>query len=292
MVRSMTGYGKAELETNGYTVTVELKSVNHRYFEFSCRTPRGFGFVDDKLKSYVSSRVGRGKIDAYVSVDYTSVSGVDVEINREYADGYVSALKSLSKIYCIDYDIAVSDLARNQELFSVKRANIDEEKATEAVLAAAEHAVDKFIEARQNEGARMAADVREKCNTINALVIDVEGLSAESVKFYRANLEEKIRELIGDTSVDEQRLITETAIFADKIAVDEETVRLKSHITELDRLLDTDEAVGRKLDFIVQEMNREANTMGSKSQDISITRNVVDIKANIEKIREQIQNIE
>ena len=292
MVRSMTGYGKAELEQGGYTVTVELKSVNHRYFEFNCRTPRGFGFIDDKLKSFVASRVSRGKVDAFVSVDYTSVSGVDVEINREYADGYVSALKSLSKIYGIDYDIAVSDLARNTELLSVKKANIDEEEATAAVLATAELAVYKFIEARSNEGLRMAADVREKCDTINRLVSEVEVLSKNSVVSYRQNLEVKIKELLGDTSVDEQRLLTETAIFADRIAVDEETVRLKSHIAELNSLLETNEPVGRKLDFIVQEMNREANTMGSKSQDIAITRNVVDIKANIEKIREQIQNIE
>lgn len=292
MVRSMTGYGKAELEQGGYTVTVELKSVNHRYFEFNCRTPRGFGFIDDKLKSFVASRVSRGKVDAFVSVDYTSVSGVDVEINREYADGYVSALKSLSKIYGIDYDIAVSDLARNTELFSVKKANIDEEEATAAVLATAELAVNKFIEARSNEGLRMAADVREKCDTINRLVSEVEVLSKNSVVSYRQNLEVKIKELLGDASVDEQRLLTETAIFADRIAVDEETVRLKSHIAELNSLLETNEPVGRKLDFIVQEMNREANTMGSKSQDIAITRNVVDIKANIEKIREQIQNIE
>ena len=292
MVRSMTGYGKAELEQGGYTITVELKSVNHRYFEFNCRTPRGFGFIDDKLKSFVASRVSRGKVDAFVSVDYTSVSGVDVEINREYADGYVSALKSLSKIYGIDYDIAVSDLARNTELFSVKKANIDEDEATAAVLATEELAVNKFIEARSNEGLRMAADVREKCDTINRLVSEVEVLSKNSVVSYRQNLEVKIKELLGDTSVYEQRLLTETAIFADRIAVDEETVRLKSHIAELNSLLETNEPVGRKLDFIVQEMNREANTMGSKSQDIAITRNVVDIKANIEKIREQIQNIE
>ena len=292
MVKSMTGYGKAEVETGGYNVTVELRAVNHRYFEFSCRTPRGYGFLDDKLKSYVSSRVGRGKVDAYVSIEFASVAGVNVEINREYADGYVSALKSLSKIYDIDYDVSVSSLLKNQEIFSVKKANIDEEAAQEALLAAAEVAVDKFIEARSNEGVRMADDIKEKCNTIISLVDEVEKLSVDSVKLYRENLEAKIKELLNDVQIDEQRILTETAIFADKVAIDEETVRLKSHIKELINLLDTNEPVGRKLDFIVQEMNREANTMGSKSQDIAITRNVVDIKANIEKIREQIQNIE
>lgn len=292
MVKSMTGYGKAEVETGGYNVTVELRAVNHRYFEFSCRTPRGYGFLDDKLKSYVSSRVGRGKVDAYVSIEFASVAGVNVEINREYADGYVSALKSLSKIYDIDYDVSVSSLLKNQEIFSVKKANIDEEAAQEALLAAAEVAVDKFIEARSNEGVRMADDIKEKCNTIISLVCEVEKLSVDSVKLYRENLEAKIKELLNDVQIDEQRILTETAIFADKVAIDEETVRLKSHIKELINLLDTNEPVGRKLDFIVQEMNREANTMGSKSQDIAITRNVVDIKANIEKIREQIQNIE
>lgn len=292
MVKSMTGYGKAEVETGGYNVTVELRAVNHRYFEFSCRTPRGYGFLDDKLKSYVSSRVGRGKVDAYVSIEFASVAGVNVEINREYADGYVSALKSLSKIYDIDYDVSVSSLLKNQEIFSVKKANIDEEAAQEALLAAAEVAVDKFIEARSNEGVRMADDIKEKCNMIISLVCEVEKLSVDSVKLYRENLEAKIKELLNDVQIDEQRILTETAIFADKVAIDEETVRLKSHIKELINLLDTNEPVGRKLDFIVQEMNREANTMGSKSQDIAITRNVVDIKANIEKIREQIQNIE
>ncbi len=292
MVKSMTGYGRAELSAEGYNITVELKSVNHRYFEFNCRTPRGFGFLDDKLKNYVASRVGRGKVDLYLQMESSGENVVSVDINREYSDGYVSALKRLSKIYGIPYDVTVSSLARNPEVFTVKKTDIDEEKITEAVLEAAATAVDKFIESRKTEGARMAADIKEKALTVIALTEEVEKLSSESVKNYRTNLEDKIKELIGDVNVDEQRLLTETAIFADKIAVDEETVRLKSHVNELCTLLLLDEPVGRKLDFIVQEMNREANTTGSKSQDIAITRNVVDIKSNIEKIREQVQNIE
>ncbi len=292
MVKSMTGYGRAQLSAEGYNITVELKSVNHRYFEFNCRTPRGFAFLEDKLKNYVSSRVGRGKVDFYLQMESVGVSNESVDINREYTDGYVSALRRLSKIYGVPYDVTVSTLARNSEIFKVQKNDLDEEKITSVVLEVAAVAVDKFIESRTSEGARMAADIKEKAMTVIALTEEVEKLSAVSVNNYRANLEEKIREILGNTAIDEQRLLTETAIFADKVAVDEETVRLKSHVNELCRLLTLDEPVGRKLDFIVQEMNREANTTGSKSQDIVITRNVVDMKSNIEKIREQVQNIE
>lgn len=292
MVRSMTGFGRAEKTVGIFDITVELRAVNHRYFEFSCRTSRGYSFLEDALKNYVNSRVSRGKIDCFVSVQTTEDMPVEIDINRAYADGYVSALKKLSKMYSVKYNIKTADLARNTEIFIVKRQQINEDEVLEAVKSVASEAVDKFIEMRTVEGERLKGDILSKADTILEKVAFIESHSSETVRAYRERLEEKIKDLLSSTTVDEQRLLTETAIFADKIAVDEETVRLRSHISQLHNFLDSDEAVGRKLDFLVQEMNREANTIGSKSQNVEIAHTVVDIKADIEKIREQIQNIE
>ena len=292
MVKSMTGFGRAEKTVGTFDVTVEVKSVNHRYFEFSCRVPRNMAFLEEKLKAFFKEKVSRGKIEVYVTVAQENSDAVLIEVDRNFADGYVKALKSLSEIYGIPDDITASVVARNSEVFSVDKATVDEEAVTDAVLDTALDAVTAFIAMREVEGEKLRDDILSRSEAILDMVSFVEKRSPETVNAYMKKLHQKIEELLDGREVDEQRLITETAIFADKVAVAEETVRLRSHIAQLKQLLASDEAVGRKLDFLVQEMNREANTIGSKAQDIEIAHTVVDIKSEIEKIREQIQNIE
>ena len=292
MVRSMTGYGRGEAASETLSVTVELKSVNHRFFEASVRAPRQFAFLEDKLKSYIQSRVARGKIDIMVSCDFSSAETDKIEINEPYADSYVSELRLLGKKYDIIDDISVSTVARNPDVFTVTKQRLDDDEVWSLVSSAAEIAVDNFIKEREAEGTRLSEDVIGRTKTILNLVSVVEERSPQTVKEYRERIENKIRELLTDTTVDEQRLITETAIFADRVAVNEETVRLRSHIAHFSEMCEQGGVIGKKLDFTVQEMNRETNTIGSKCQDIEISHIVVDIKSEIEKIREQIQNIE
>lgn len=292
MVRSMTGFGRAEKVFGGIEVTVEIKSVNHRYFEFSSRVPRNYAFLEEKLKSFLKEKVSRGKVEVYVTINNSNDDAVEIEVDRFFTDGYVKALKSLAKLYGVKNDITASVIARNSDVFSVKKKSVDEEAVTNAVLETTADAVTAFISMREVEGAKLKEDVLNRTDFILDKVSFVEKRSPETVKQYKDRLYDKIKELLSDAQVDEQRLITETAIFADKVAVAEETVRLRSHIAQLTELLNSDEAVGRKLDFLIQEMNREANTIGSKAQDIDIAHTVVDIKSEIEKIREQIQNVE
>ena len=292
MVRSMTGFGRAEKVFGGMEVTVEIKSVNHRYFEFSSRVPRNYAFLEEKLKSFLKEKVSRGKVEVYVTINNSNDDAVEIEVDRFFTDGYVKALKSLAKLYGVKNDITASVIARNSDVFSVKKKSVDEEAVTNAVLETTADAVTAFISMREVEGAKLKEDVLNRTDFILDKVSFVEKRSPETVKQYKDRLYDKIKELLSDAQVDEQRLITETAIFADKVAVAEETVRLRSHIAQLTELLNSDEAVGRKLDFLIQEMNREANTIGSKAQHIDIAHTVVDIKSEIEKIREQIQNIE
>ena len=288
----MTGFGRAKYSENGLNITVEFKSVNHRYFEFTSRLPKGYMFLDEKLKSFCQQNISRGKVEAAVIIEDNSEGAASVELNTAYAGAYLAAVKDMSRRYGIKNDVKMSSLVANPELFTVKKQTLSEETVTAAVLKTAEEAMQSFISMREAEGERLKKDVKSRTDFILEKVAFVEERSPETVKAYREKLEQKIKELIGDVQVDEQRLLTETAIFADKVAVAEETVRLKSHIKQFCSLLDSDEPIGRKLDFIVQEMNREANTIGSKAQDIEIAHTVVDIKSEIEKIREQIQNIE
>lgn len=292
MIKSMTGFGRAQKSIGNFNVTVEMKSVNHRYFEFSVRTPRNCSFLDEKLKSFCQKKVTRGKIEMYVSIEFIDVGGTTVEINEEFAASYIEALKTLSKKYGIKNDVKVSTVAANSDVFVIKRNTLDEDAVTAAVLETAEDSVDAFIAMRETEGERLKADLEHRVGLILENVEYIEQRSPETVKLYRERIEQKIKELLESAQVDEQRIITETAIFADKVAVAEETVRLRSHMQQLCDLLSSSEAVGRKLDFIVQEMNRETNTIGSKAQDVEITKRVVDIKAEIEKMREQVQNVE
>ncbi len=292
MVCSMTGFGRAKETVSGLDITVEIKSVNHRFFEFSSRVPRAYQFLDEKLKTFCGKSIVRGKAEVSVTVADNTQSGTVVEIDRGLADAYMKALGRLAREYRIKNDVKVSSLMSVPGIFKVTQNTADDDTVIAAVLQVAQSALDSFIKMRTAEGERLADDVKKRTDLILEKVAFIEARSPKTVKEYRERIEQKIRELIGDTAVDEQRLITETAVFADKVAVDEETVRLRSHISQLCALLDNGGAVGRKLDFIVQEMNREANTIGSKAQDIEIAHTVVDIKAEIEKIREQIQNIE
>lgn len=292
MIKSMTGFGRASKEIDGYIITVELKSVNHRYFEFNCRLPRQYGFVEDKLKSFINSKVARGKVDCFLTIEAINTDAADVVVNHTLAGAYVRALKEIEDVYDLKEDFGAASISRFQDVLTVRKAEEDEEKIWSYVKETAEEAVDKFTAMRAVEGARMKADVLSRSNYILDCVAFIEKRSPETVKEYNDKLVARVHELLGDVSLDEGRVLQEVAIYADKVAVAEETVRLRSHIDQLHSFLESEEAIGRKMDFLVQEMNREANTIGSKANNVDIARKVVDIKAEIEKIREQIQNIE
>lgn len=292
MVKSMTGYGRCNETVGNMEITAEIKAVNHRYFEFSSRVPRQFGFLEEKVKQYVKDFVNRGKTEVYISINMLDNEAVSVEVNHPLAKAYVDALREINSTYLLNSEVKPSDIARFSDVLAVRKEEQDEEEIFESVKTVLSKAVESFIDMRKIEGKKLYDDVVSRCDEILNYVTIVESKSEKSVVAYRQRIEEKMKELLGDVKVDEQRLLTETAIFADKIAVDEETVRLKSHIEQLKAMLNSDEPVGRKIDFLVQEMNREANTIGSKCSDIEITKIVVEIKSQIEKIREQIQNIE
>lgn len=292
MVRSMTGFGRHEATVDGRDIVVEIKSVNHRYYEFNCRTTRGYNFLEEKLKSYIKEKVSRCKIDVYVSLSQKEDTESIVKINPSLAQGYINALKKLSTDYGVADDISVSTVAQYNDIFQVHRAPEDEEEVWNAVKEVLDVALDNFIKMREVEGEKMKADIMSRAETILSIVSKIEEKSPERVKDYESRLKERIEELLGSADFDEQRILTEVAIFADKVAVDEETVRLRSHFDQLKLLMNSDGEIGRKIDFIIQEMNREANTIGSKANDSTLSHMVVDIKAEIEKIREQIQNIE
>lgn len=294
MIKSMTGFGRCETELNGREITVEIKGVNHRYFEFSCRTPRGYSFLDDKLKSYVGSRVARGKIDVFVSVGQSDQTPSEVTVNHQLVSGYLDAMKEISETYGIENDVTVVSISRFPEVFTVHKAAEDEEQIIADVLSAAKTALDSFIAMREAEGEKLKADVLARAQTILSIVDKIEERSPQTVAEYEQRLLDRIRQTLESFSVeiDEQRVLTEVAVFSDKVAVAEETVRLRSHFDQLKKILELDEPVGRKIDFIIQEMNREANTIGSKVQDATLAHMVVEIKGEIEKIREQVQNIE
>lgn len=292
MVRSMTGFGRAEALVNGLNVTAEIKSVNHRYFEFSCRMPRAYQFTEEKLKALCQQSISRGKVELSLFVEETADSSTQIEINHPYAKAYLSAIKKLCKEYGIKNDVKASSFVGNTDIFKLRRSTLPDEEVLEALTTVTKQAIDSFIAMREIEGERLLSDVLSRAHTILEKVALIEAESPETVKAYRERLEQKMRELLDSANIDEQRLITETAIFADKIAVDEETVRLRSHIKQLESFFEAEGPVGKKLDFLIQEMNRETNTIGSKSQNTKIAYIVVDIKSEIEKIREQIQNIE
>jgi len=292
VIRSMTGFGRYEDTINGRDIIIEIKSVNHRYFEFSSRVTRGYGFLEEKLKSYLQSQISRGKIDVYVSIETLEDTDVQVLVNHSVAAGYVNALHELAERYHLPDDISVATVSRNSDIFTIHKTPEDEKIIWDSVKSVADKALNSFLRMREAEGMRLKADVLQRAEVILNTVGEIEVRSPQTVVEYQKKLQLRLAELLNDTNIDDQRILTEAAIFADKIAVAEETVRLRSHFEQLFHMLNSDEAIGRKLDFIVQEMNREANTIGSKCVDSQIAYMVVDIKAEIEKIREQIQNIE
>lgn len=292
MIKSMTGFGRAEEVLNGRDILVEIRSVNHRYYEFSSRIPRAYGYIEEKLKSLLNGRIARGKTE--VSVTVSSVEGKEavIEVNEAIASGYVDALRKANEKLGLTDDITLSQMMRLPDIFTVRKVQDDEDQVWQDVKAVTEKALDNFVRMRETEGVRMKEDLLFRLENIEKMVSDVEVRSPEVNAAYRDRLYNKIKEVLADKNVDESRLLTEAAIFADKTAVDEETVRLRSHINQFRSMLELDEPVGRKLDFLIQEFNREANTIGSKAQDAKITKTVVELKSEIEKIREQIQNIE
>lgn len=292
MIRSMTGYGMCRQIVDGRDIMVEIKSVNHRYFEFSARVPRAYGYLEEKLKAFLQGKVSRGKVE--VSVSVYNIEGKDalIEVNRSIAKGYVDALRGANELLELKDDITLSNLMRLPDIFNVIKNTEDEEVIWDGVKVVAETAVNSFVTMREAEGVKMKEDVEQRLDYIGKLVEAVEKRSPLVTEAYRERLYSKLCEILGDKKIDEQRILTEAAIFSEKTAVDEETVRLKSHIQQFRGLLESGEPVGRKLDFLIQEFNRESNTIGSKAQDVEITKIVVELKSEIEKIREQIQNIE
>ena len=292
MLKSMTGYGRSEMTVGGRHIIFEIKSVNHKYFEFNSRISRGYLFLEDKLKAYLQGKLSRGKVDVFLQIETLEDADVQVQVNHSLAAGYYAALRELRERYSLPDEPTLALLTRYGDIFSVHRAPENEEEIWQAVQQAAEPAVESFLRMREAEGARLREDILSKAQRILELVGQVEQETPQTVKEYQERLEAKIQELLGDAHFDEQRVLTEVAVFADKVAVDEETVRLRSHFQQLEKLIDSQEPVGRKIDFLVQEMNREANTIGSKSVNSRVAYLVVDIKSEIEKIREQVQNVE
>ena len=291
-MKSMTGYGRARQVLHGRTVTVELRAVNHRYLDCTVKAPRQFGFLDDAVKKAAAARIARGKTEIYVSVETDEGGDLSVTVNHALAERYLTALHELSEKYGLRDDVTVMSLAKMPDVLGSERIEQDADELTQDVLTVFSEACDGFDQMREREGEKLADDVRSRAAVIETLVTEVEKRSPERVAEYREKLLARMREVLEGTDVDETRIVTEAAIYADKTAVDEETVRLRSHLQQLDGMLDEEKPVGRKLDFLVQEMNREANTIGSKANDVSMAQTVVNIKSEIEKIREQIQNIE
>lgn len=293
MIKSMTGYGRAKKEIGGRNILVELKSVNNRYLDCTVKLPKLFGFLEEKIKSYISSKgISRGKVEIFVSIDILEEIGVSVELDRAYAKSYIEALKTLSAEFDLPNDISVMSVAANRDIFAVKKADEDMDREWANVLPVLEEATAAFIASREREGANLKADILSKKANVEALVAKIAPLSEADVKNQYAKIESRIKQLLGDVTVDESRLITECALFADKVAIDEELVRLSSHFEAFEQIAASNEPVGRKLDFLLQEINRETNTIGSKACDVAIAKIVVEIKSELEKIREQIQNIE
>ncbi len=294
MIKSMTGYGRGEAAFEGRTIVVEVRAVNNRYLDCTVKMPRAYIFAEDALKARVQASVARGKLDVFVNISGAGAEGVSVTVNEELAKAYIDALARLHELSGgkAPESYSVTDLARFPDVLTVEKQEEDQDTLKEQLLAALDLALADFAAMRAKEGERLAEDILSRAAAIETLVGRVEERSPQTVSEYRARLEAKMTEVLQNTQIDESRLLTEAAIFADKIAVDEETVRLRSHISQLRELLAKGGAVGRKLDFLIQEFNREANTIGSKCSDIEIARYVVDIKAEIEKIREQVQNLE
>ena len=294
MVRSMTAFGRARGEVNGKKIIAEIKSVNNRYLDCQVKLPRAYAYLEEKVKALAASRISRGKVEISISIENTESSGAAVALDEAYARSYIDALFALRDRFALTDDITVMSVAANRDIFTVTRAEEDAERDWEDVKGVLESALDDFISFREKEGMRLRDDLTEKKRTLERILSSVEERSEECIASYKSKLEDRLHAILEDNSIDlnEQRVLTECAIFADRVAIDEETVRLRSHLQAFDEMLLSNEPVGRKLDFLLQEMNRETNTIGSKAQDTEIARDVIEMKNELEKIREQIQNLE
>ena len=292
MIKSMTGYGGAKGSAEGLSLSIELKSVNNRYLDVSVKLPRSFLFAEELIKAAVGRHISRGKVDVFVSVDSSASDDMVVRVNEPLLRGYMDALGAVAEKYGLENDMTLMSVCRLPEVLSTDRRELDNSALAEGLSAILEQALEEYDAMRLREGEKLRDDVLSRLDEISRLTGIVEEASPVTVAEYRARLEQKLREVLGSANIDDSRILTEAAIFADKVAVDEETVRLRSHLSQLRHMLEQGGAIGRKLDFLIQEFNREANTIGSKCSDIETAGYVVDIKAEIEKIREQIQNIE
>ena len=292
MVKSMTGYGRCVETVNGREFTVELRSVNNRYLDCNVKLPRMLSFAEEAVKQAVKATISRGKVDVFITVRSEGASDVQVTLNASMVEGYLTAMKQMVTEYGVKDDISVSLLSRMSEVFTVEKPQVDEEQLLADLMGVVKQALLNYDAMRAAEGKALEADLRSRGNTILELVSQVEAGNGQTVIDYRTRLYNKLKEVLANTAIDESRILTEAAIFADKVAVDEETVRLRSHLEQMNNMLTAGGAIGRKLDFLLQEMNRESNTIGSKCTDVRLARIVVDIKAELEKIREQTQNIE
>ena len=292
MVKSMTGYGRAREMRNGRDITVEVRSVNNRYLDCTVKMPRAYIFAEDRMKARVQQAISRGKVDVFVTIDASAADAAVVAVNEPLARGYYDALTRLKTMFDLSGDITPEVLAKFPDVLAVTKAEEDVEAIAADICAVLDDALAAYNAMRAVEGEKLAADVAGRITTIEAVVGKVEERSPQTVAAYRQRLEAKMQEVLQSTAIDESRILTEAAIFADKIAVDEETVRLRSHIAQLQAMLVSGEPVGRKLDFLIQEVNRECNTIGSKCNDLTIAQDVVNMKAEVEKIREQVQNME
>ncbi len=292
LIKSMTGYGRAVETVNGREFTVEVRSVNNRYLDCTVKLPRSVSFAEDAVKQAVKGTISRGKVDVFITIKSESGNDTKVTLNSEVLAGYLEAMKQMVSEFGIRDDISVSTVSRLPEVFAVEKPEVDEDQLKADLMGVVAKALEGYDAMRSTEGKALDADLRGRGETILGLVAQVEAGNGQTVIDYRTRLENKLKEVLANTAIDESRILTEAAIFADKVAVDEETVRLRSHLEQMNHMLTTGGAVGRKLDFLLQEMNREANTIGSKCSDVKLARIVVEIKAELEKIREQTQNIE
>ena len=291
-MNSMTGYGRSRQVLDGREITVEIRSVNHRYLEYSARIPRMYGYLEEKLKTFLQSSVSRGKVEVTVTIQNLTGGDTVVQINQALAKGYLDAMRNQAEYLGLKDDLTLSTLTRFNDVFTLQKLEEDQQVIWNSVQQVARQALDQFLEMRRREGERLKLDLLQKLELLNGHVAAVEEQSPKTVAAYRERLLQKMEELLADRCIDQQRILLEAGLYAEKIAVDEETVRLKSHLEQFAQMMEQSGPVGRKLDFLVQEMNRETNTIGSKAQDLAVTRRVVEMKSEIEKIREQIQNIE
>lgn len=292
MIKSMTGYGAAKVSADGITVSVDLKSVNNRYLETSVRLPRVYLSLEEDIKNVVKQHISRGKVDVFITIDSSEADSVSVSINRKLAGSYVEAFREISELFSLPFDISSGMVGRIPEVFTVEKTEADNGIVSGILFEALRAAVEDFDLMRAREGEKLLTDIRKRLQTIGGIVDRIELKAEETLIAYRSRLTQKMTEVLSSSGVDETRILSEAAIFADRIAIDEETVRLRSHISQMENFFEAGSPIGKKMDFLIQEFNREANTIGSKCQNSDIAHTVVELKSEIEKIREQIQNIE